>query len=441
MRRAFPGACGSMCPGCHRAGPMAQDPTPLELAEAALAGAAGPALACVVRRRAARAVLDATGARHEMLATTTQVRVFRPGPGHPGPPAAHAGLRPHEGFDLATASASSAQAARLLERAAAALEDGDGLRLTGRAQAARTTIAVAASSGLRATDDVTDACLDLAVDRAAPGHPAPAPAGRARAASRALRLLDPAAVARRAAGRAPREAPAPAPPAGAFTVVLGAEAVAVLLDLLGRCAFDGRAHAEGRGPLAGRLGTRVAASAINLADTPRFPRTLPRLFDAEGVPKAPIPLIQDGVAHRVVHDLASAAAAGTAPTGHATPAGGPQPRNLVLIGGGAQDDAELARPVARGVLVPALEHAHVVDASAGLVAASAPVAFAIEDGRVAHPLGPFRLVDEPLRLLAATDALGAAQELTLTSRPGEPAHGVVCPALRARDVPLRPAAS
>jgi PmbA protein len=420
---------------------MAPDPSPLELAEAALAGAAGPALTCVIRRRVACAVLDATGALHERGATTTQVHVSRPGPGHPGHPAAHAGLRAHDGFDLATASASPAQVARLLERAAVALEAGDGLGLTGRAQAARTTIAVAASSGLRATDDVTDASLELAVHLGAAGHPsAPGPPGRARAAGRALRLLDPAAVARRAAARAPRETLAPAPAPGTFPVVLGAEAVAVLLDLLGACAFDGRAHAEGRGPLAGRLGTRVAASAINLADTPRFPRTLPLAFDAEGVPKTPIPLIQDGVAHRVVHDLASAAAAGTDPTGHATRDGGPRPRNLVLIGGGAHDEAELARPVERGVLVPSLQHAHVVDAATGVVAATAPLAFAIEDGEVAHPLGALHLTDEPLRLLAATEALGASQELTLTSRPDEPAHGVVCPALRARDVPLRPAA-
>jgi predicted Zn-dependent protease len=214
----------------------------------------------------------------------------------------------------------------------------------------------------------------------------------------------------------------------------------VLLDLLGRTAFDGRAHAEGRGPLAGRLGTRVTASAINLADTPRFPRTLPRLFDAEGVPKAPIPLIQDGVAHRVVHDLASAAAAGTAPTGHATAGGGPRPHNLVLIGGGAQDEAELLGPVDRGVLVPTLEHARVVEAGSGLVEALAPVPLAIQDGRVGGPLAPLRLTDEPLRLLAATEALGAAQELTLVEDPGDLPRGVVCPGLRTRDVPLAPAA-
>jgi predicted Zn-dependent protease len=102
----------------------------------------------------------------------------------------------------------------------------------------------------------------------------------------------------------------------------------------------------------------VAAARINLSDSPRYARTLPRAFDAEGVPKAPIPLIQDGVAHRVVHDTRSAALAGDHSTGHATVPGGdgfgPVPTNLVLIGGGAADEAELAKPIKRGIYVTRL---------------------------------------------------------------------------------------
>ena len=104
--------------------------------------------------------------------------------------------------------------------------------------------------------------------------------------------------------------------------MLEPDAVGALLDFLGGLAFNGLAHAEGRGALVGRLGTRVAAPTINLADSPRFARTLPRAFDAEGVPKAPLPLIQDGVAHAVVHDTRSAARAGTTSTGHALAPGG-----------------------------------------------------------------------------------------------------------------------
>ena len=53
-------------------------------------------------------------------------------------------------------------------------------------------------------------------------------------------------------------------------MVLEPDAVGELLHFLGTLAFDGLAHAEGRGALEGRLGTRVAAPAINLADSPRF---------------------------------------------------------------------------------------------------------------------------------------------------------------------------
>ena len=48
--------------------------------------------------------------------------------------------------------------------------------------------------------------------------------------------------------------------------MLEPDAVGGLLELLGWLAFNGLAHAEGRGALDGRLGTRVAAPAINLAD-------------------------------------------------------------------------------------------------------------------------------------------------------------------------------
>src|SRR6185503_105549 len=100
---------------------------------------------------------------------------------------------------------------------------------------------------------------------------------------------------------------------------------------------------EERSALTGKLGTRVAAPAITLSDSPRDGLTLPRAFDAEGVPKSPLPLIQDGVAHGVVHDTRSAALAGggATSTGHALePGGSPYgavPTNLVLTGGGAAD--------------------------------------------------------------------------------------------------------
>src|SRR5204862_3015397 len=83
---------------------------------------------------------------------------------------------------------------------------------------------------------------------------------------------------------------------GEYPVVLAPAATAEMLDWLALTAFNGLAHAEGRGALVGKLGTLVTAPSISLSDAPYYARTLPRAFDAEGVPKAPLPLIQDGVA-------------------------------------------------------------------------------------------------------------------------------------------------
>ncbi len=227
-------------------------------------------------------------------------------------------------------------------------------------------------------------------------------------------------------------------PAGEYPVVFAPQAVGWLVDLLGECAFNGLAHAEGRGALAGRLGEQVAAPSINIADSPTSPRTLPRSFDAEGTAKRPIPLIQDGVAHGVVHDIRSAALSGTASTGHALAPGGtgagPNPTNLVLAGGGTVDEAELCAPVERGVYVTRLWYANVVRPKETLITAvTRDGTFLIEDGQVTRPLRDLRLTESVLGILSRTQAVARDQHL---ASDGEFygrrfAYGVVCPALRA----------
>jgi predicted Zn-dependent protease len=255
--------------------------------------------------------------------------------------------------------------------------------------------------------------------------------------------LDARALAEEAARKATAGGePAELPP-GEYPVVFEAHAVGWLCDLLAGCAFNGLAHAEGRGALDGKIGEAVAAPQINLADSPAHPRTLPRSFDAEGTPKAPRPLIQDGVAHGVTHDIRSAALAGdgAVTTGHALAPGGdaagPHPTNLVLAGGGAAGESELCAPVERGIYVTRLWYANVVRPKETLITAvTRDGTFLIEDGQVTRPLRDLRLTDSVLRILSGTTAL--ARDQTLTSD-GEFygrrfAFGVVCPALRAEAV-------
>ncbi len=228
--------------------------------------------------------------------------------------------------------------------------------------------------------------------------------------------LDPAGLTRRAAAKAAFAGDPAALGPGTHTVVFEASAVGTLLELLGGAAFDGLAHAEGRGALAGRLGERVAAPAVNLSDSPRFAATLQRGIDAEGTPKVPVPLIQDGVAHGVVHDLRSAALAGARSTGNALAPGGdpegPRPTNLVLIGGGAADEEELCAPRgARRLRDAALVREPRAPGESLVTAVTRDGTFLIEDGRITAARARPAADRQVLGILARTAALGARQEL------------------------------
>jgi PmbA protein len=353
------------------------------------------------------------------------------GPGdYPGLPAP-APARPHNGFDPATARLDPGVAGAAL-RAAFDGCAAHGLEAFGIWTAGAVEVAIASSTGVHQSEAVTDAFMKV-IARDAGGR-----TGWGSAAGTSQTAVDAAGLAQTACSKVTREEPATIEP-GDYTAVLAPDAVGVLLDFLGFLAFNGLAHAEGRGALSGRLGERVAASAINLADAPRFARTLPRSFDAEGVPKAPLPLIQDGVAHAVVHDTRSAARAGARSTGHALAPGGapwgPIPTNLVLTGGGAADEAELMAPVERGIYVTRLWYVNVVhEKSAQLTGTTRDGTFLIEDGRLGRPLKDVRFTDSILRLLGATEALTAASRLVSEGEfyGRRAASGVVAPAVRAR---------
>lgn len=348
----------------------------------------------------------------------------------PGLPTPMSG-RSHAGHDPETArldpAAGGAALAAAFREAEGAGAEAHGLWTQGEVRTG-----LAAPSGASAEDRVTDAIFRVT---------AIAPSGRsgmATAAAPSAAGIDPVAVARRATGKAAELGEPARLPAGEYPVVLEAPAVADIVDWAGRLAFDGLAYAEGRSALSGRLGQRVAAPAINLSDSPRFESTLPRGFDAEGVPKPPLPLIQDGVAHRVVHDTRSAALAGGASTGHALAPGGASvgapPTNLVLVGGGAADEAELCRPIERGVYVTRFWYTNPVRPREALITGvTRDGTFLIEDGVITRPLEELRMTDSVLGVLERAQAMTSTLSLVSEGRfyGRRFAAGVVCPAIRA----------
>ena len=328
-------------------------------------------------------------------AAAAAARLAASGPAARGDLPEPAAGREHEGYDPAVAT---------LEPPSA-LDEWS----SWRAAAART--AIASTKGVRAYEERSFG--DLRVRR----HGAPARSLELTAATVRAGELDPAALAAEAdallgAGEAAEVQP------GEYPVVLGPWAVA---EVLRRAAL---AFGGPESPLAGRLGTRVAASCISLSDSPRFAATLPRSYDVEGAPRQPLALIQDGVAHRF-------AAPGT---GHAVSPGGAAgtlPEHLVLAGGDALDLAELAEPVEHGLLIPALSiHGAWVLGRRG--AALAEGARVIRDGALAEPAPNLTVVFEPLELLGRAHALTARQRTVPPplQRSARTASAIVCPGAR-----------
>lgn len=360
----------------------------------------------------------------------------RHGPGdHPGLPEPGDPARDHEGYDPETAKLDPAPSGAALQTAfdvAAAR----GYEAHGTWSAGAVLTAVASTTGLRAADATTDAFCKV-VQIAPGGQGRPRRSGYAARGAVRARDIDASLIANEAADRVGDGEPATLEP-GEYDVVLAPDAVAVILEFLGWLAFSGQAYVDGASALVGRLGTRVAAARINLSDAPRYRTTIPRGIDAEGVAKRPIPLIQDGVAHRVVHDTRSAARAGggATSTGHALPGGAPPaPTNLVLVGGGAADEAELAAPIERGLLVTRLWYVNPVHArSTLLTGVTRDGTFLIENGVVTRPLRDVRFTDAALRILDATESLTSATRLVCEGEfyGRRWATGTVCPALRAR---------
>jgi PmbA protein len=337
----------------------------------------------------------------------------------------------HDGFDAATATLDPTAAGAALRTAFAVAREA-GAEAFGIWTVAEVRTAIASTSGLEASDAVTDAYLKV-VCRDVEGR-----SGFATGAAVAAAGVDAEAVARRAAALMPQGPPAELGP-GTYPVVLGPEAVGTVLDFLGGLAFNGMAHAEGRGALAGRLGERIAPAAIDLVDAPDAPGTLPRAFDADGVAKRPLPLVRAGVAEAVVHDLRSAARAGdgAASTGHATVPGGspwgPAPTNLVLGGGAAHDEAELAAPIERGIYVNRLWYVNPVrEKETLLTGVTRDGTYLIEDGRVTRPLREVRFTDTALGILERTEELTSATRLVSEAEfyGRRFATGTLCPALR-----------
>jgi PmbA protein len=261
-------------------------------------------------------------------------------------------------------------------------------------------VAVASSRGIRAAERRASSQL-LTVTMGPEGG-----TGYAEACAVDVSTLDPAAIGREAADRACASMrPVDLAP-GDYPVVLDHYAVVDLVDMLGYLGFSALAVQEDRSFF--EPGKRVASSLITLTDDGRDPAGLPAGFDAEGVPKERLVLLDGGVCRDLVYDAQTAARAGRRSTGHGLPAPnpwGPFPTNMVMAPGDAGRD-QLIAGLDRGLLVTRFHYTNPVHSKRLVITGmTRDGTFLVEGGRIVGPVRNLRFTMSYLDALANVEAV------------------------------------
>jgi predicted Zn-dependent protease len=316
------------------------------------------------------------------------------------------------GVDLATAGATPADRAEVVR---GFVDGAEGLETAGYCRTNHWTGGFASSTGQSLSGEAVE-CGFSGIARLDGAD------GLARHAPLSIAELDGFALGRRAAAKArSSQEPVELPP-GRYEVVLEPNAVLDVIGNLGGNAFSGRALTEGTSYLS--LGAQQFDPAITLVDDPL---EVGLGYDAEGTPRAALPLVDAGRTVGVTHDRRTAAEAGATSTGHhdlgMLAFYGPLARHLHLSGsdpesaatevdGPAADSsvAALVADVERGILVSDFWYTRVLDQrSVAMTGLTRNGVWLIENGEITTPVKNFRFTQ------AYADALAPGHVLAVGS--------------------------
>ena len=197
---------------------------------------------------------------------------------------------------------------------------------------------------------------------------------------------------------------------GSYDIIIENEALADLLD-----SFAGNFYGEnvqkGFSLLKGRIGEKIADERISLEDDPHIEGAMSTTaFDSEGVPTRKNVLIENGVLKMFLHNLKSAAAAGTEPTGNGFKPSfkgtvGISATNLYIKAGDTPKEKLLAQ-LKNGLLITELSGLHAgtngISGDFSLLASG----FEVKDGKIAAPVEQITAADNFYTLLNKVKLVG-----------------------------------
>ena len=237
--------------------------------------------------------------------------------------------------------------------------------------------------------------------------------------------IDFAAVAKRAIDKARASRDPQKVEPGRYTVILEAQAVGDLVQLVANYA-DARTSDEGRSPFAkpgggNKIGEKIVDSRVTMFSDPGDPQLLAQPFDGEGFPIARQVWIDKGVLKQLYYSRFWAKKRGRQATG--------APSSIKMSGGSASID-EMIGGTERGILVTRLWYLREVDPRTILYTGlTRDGTFLIEHGKIAHSAQNFRFNESPLFMLNNLEALGKSERLAGTEQGGS----IAMPSIKVRD--------
>lgn len=189
---------------------------------------------------------------------------------------------------------------------------------------------------------------------------------------------------------------------GKYTVILEPHAAAGLISFMMNY-FDARQADEGRSFLSkkgggNKLGEQVFDPRVNLLADPWDPRAPVMPWDAEGLPREKMAIVENGKVAALNYSRYWAQKQGKRAVG--------TPGNL-LMSGGDKTTAELVKGTQKGILVTRTWYIRMVDPQTVLLTGlTRDGTFYIENGQIKHPIKNFRFNESPVIMLNNIEELG-----------------------------------
>ncbi|MBU6998616.1 MAG: TldD/PmbA family protein [Theionarchaea archaeon] len=277
------------------------------------------------------------------------------------------------------------------------IESVSGTHYTGKEE-----IAVANSLGIEAYFEGTVSCfkINTCLEQGT---------GTAQSFSRNHRDLNPEALTEKACQKALKSRKTEPASPGSYQVILEEQAVCEMLVYLAMMTFGAQPYLEGRSAFSGHLGDQVADSSVSLWDDGLDERGFPFPFDAEGVPKQRVNLIERGLAGNVVYDSFYAAKAGTQNTGHSVdmPFGaGPFSAN-VFMGEGTSSLEDLISECENAILVTRFHYINPMHRLKTVITGmTRDGTFLVKNGEIVRGLKNMRFTQSVLDALSTVQGIG-----------------------------------